>query len=108
MMQKVNHNRFNDETWERIYQTRASLATYKQKVQPYPLLPEEPVSDIENRLNNLEAISSQQGSIPRQYHDELQGIKGQVLYLQTKVTENQKQKTVTQLKKQDTSHGVAL
>jgi hypothetical protein len=107
-MQKINHNRFNDETWARIHQVRASLATYKQRVQPYPLLPEDTVSDIENRFNNLEAISSQQGNIPRQYHDELQAIKGQVLYLQNKVTENRKPKTVPQVKNQEASHGVAL
>jgi len=39
-------------------------------------------SELEGRISNLEAISAQPGRIPRQYHDSLQQLQGQVVFLQ--------------------------
>ena len=42
---------------------------------------------VEDRLDNLEAISAEPGSIPRQYHDLAEQTRAQVLFLQKKVEE---------------------
>lgn len=45
-----------------------------------PLAPD--LSEVEDRIGNLEAISAQPGKIPRQYHNSLQQLQGQVVFLQ--------------------------
>jgi len=43
------------------------------------------LTEIEDRLNDLEAEIARPGSIPRRYTEELKQIKGQMLYLQGKI-----------------------
>jgi len=43
------------------------------------------IDELKDRIANLEAISAQPGWVPRQYHDSLQQIQGQVLLLQNKL-----------------------
>jgi hypothetical protein len=43
---------------------------------------EESLDEVRNQIANLEAISAQPGRIPRQYHDSLQQLQGQVVFLQ--------------------------
>jgi len=107
-MQRINHNRFNEETWDRIYKVRDSLAAYKRKVQPYPLLTKEPLTDIENRLNNLEAISAEPGRTPRHYQDELTQIKGQMLYIQNKLQEQIKKRKGHEVKAASDDKGIEI
>lgn len=40
------------------------------------------ITKLEDRISNLEAISGQPGRIPRQYHDSLTQLQGQVVFLQ--------------------------
>ena len=47
-------------------------------------------TDIEDRLNDLEAEVSRPGSIPRRYTEELNQLKGRILHLQSKLIENKK------------------
>ena len=46
-----------------------------------------PAADMEDRIDNLEAISSESGRVPRRYEGRLEQIQGQVLYLQNKLNE---------------------
>ena len=57
-----------------------------------PLSSQPNIADLDDRLNDLEAISAESGSMPRQYHDSLQQIRGQVLYLQNKLQEQIKKR----------------
>lgn len=45
------------------------------------------LADLEDRISNLEAISAQPGRVPRQYHEQLQQVKGEVAYLHSKLVE---------------------
>ena len=47
-------------------------------------------TDVEDRLNDLEAEIARPGSIPRRYTEELNQLKGQILHLQSKVIEKKK------------------
>ena len=47
-------------------------------------------TDIDGRLNDLEAEVSRPGSIPRRYTEELNQLKGRMLHLQSKVIEKKK------------------
>ena len=47
-------------------------------------------TDIEDRLNDLEAEVSKPSSIPRRYTEELNQLKGRILHLQSKVIEKKK------------------
>jgi len=47
--------------------------------------PRADIADLEDRIGNLEAISAEPGQVPRRYHDQLQQLRAQVLYLQNKV-----------------------
>ena len=49
--------------------------------------PKETIIRLQERIANLEEISAQPGKIPRQYHDSLQQLQGQVVFLQNKVNE---------------------
>lgn len=44
------------------------------------------VSELEDRVCNLESISAERGSIPRRYYDEFQQIKGEIANLRNKIT----------------------
>jgi len=46
-------------------------------------------NDLEDRVDNLEEISSQKGSIPRRYYDELQQLKAGILYFKNKLVEKE-------------------
>jgi len=63
---------------------------------------------VEQRINNLEAISAEPGQIPRQYHDQLRQLKGQVLYLQKKIEEMSEQKKKITYKKQVFKDGIEI
>lgn len=52
---------------------------------PMPRAPEPDITEIQERVGNLEAISAERGSIPRQYHDQFHQIRGELAYLQNKV-----------------------
>ena len=56
----------------------------------YPEL--SPVVDLEDRINNLEAISAEPGQIPRRYHDRLEQIQREVVYLRNKIIETRVKK----------------
>lgn len=72
------------------FKSRAIFDIIKQAEQP---------RTINDRIENLEAISAEPGSIPRQYHDELLQIKGAMLHLQKKVDD-----AVLSRHKKDQSH----
>lgn len=42
---------------------------------------------IEDRLNDLEAMVAERGRVPRQYYDQLEQIRGEVVFLRNKVNE---------------------
>jgi len=42
---------------------------------------------LDGRVNDLEAISAQRGSIPRQYQEQIQQLRGEVAYLHKKIAE---------------------
>ena len=44
------------------------------------------ISELEDRIGNLESISAERGSIPRKYHDEFQQIHGEIANLRNKIT----------------------
>lgn len=43
------------------------------------------LSEIEDRLNDLEAMSAQAGAIPRQYYNEFQQIRAELAHLRNKI-----------------------
>ena len=43
------------------------------------------IGELKDRIANLEAISAQPGRVPRQYHDSLQQLQGQINTLQNKL-----------------------
>jgi len=43
------------------------------------------VAELRERIGNLEAVSAQKGSMPRQYHEQLQQLRGEVQYLHKQV-----------------------
>lgn len=43
------------------------------------------ISELEDRVSNLESISSERGSIPRKYYDEFQQIHGEIANLRSKI-----------------------
>ena len=48
------------------------------------------VAELRERIDNLEALSAQRGSIPRRFHSEVQQLRGQVKFLHRKVVEHRK------------------
>ena len=44
-------------------------------------------TELSDRINDLEAIGAELGSVPRHYHDRTDQLQGQVTYLQNKVNE---------------------
>lgn len=59
--------------------------------EPMPA-PAPDTSEIEDRIANLEEMSSERGSIPRRYYDEFQQIKGELAYLRNKLAETGKKR----------------
>lgn len=59
---------FDDETMKEIGQARARLDAYMVKGLPYPALEEEPESDIEMRLTDLEARQGEPIQVISSYH----------------------------------------
>ena len=54
--------------------------------EPVACTEEDPeVAELRERIDNLEAVSAQKGSAPRQYHDQLQQLRGEVANLRHKV-----------------------
>lgn len=47
------------------------------------------VDSIEERLNNLEAISAEPGQVPKQYEEKLREMQGHMIYLENKINEKQ-------------------
>lgn len=83
----MNKPLFDDTKMREIDQVRARMQAYVSKGRPYPVLEEEPLSDIEIRLRKVESRLSEPGSVPKYYHDRTQQLEGQVLHLQNKVNE---------------------
>ena len=50
------------------------------------------LSDIEDRLSNLEAISAEPGSIPRWYHDQIQQMRYEITNLKMQAPKPRPQK----------------
>lgn len=61
---------------------------------PMPQAPTPDITELEDRVGNLEAISAEQGSVPRQYHERLQQVQGEVAYLHNKIAEQPAKKPV--------------
>lgn len=55
--------------------------------QPMGTLPTPDITDLEDRINTLEAISARPGGMPRQYHEQFQQVKGEIANLRNKVEE---------------------
>ena len=49
--------------------------------------PEPDIAELEDRINDLEAMSAEPGSIPQYYFEQMQQLKGQVNFLQGKVND---------------------
>ena len=47
----------------------------------------QPLEDLDDRINNLEAISAEPGGIPRRYEDKLKQVQNELIYLRNKVNE---------------------
>jgi len=56
-------------------------------------------SNLEDRIDNLEAITAESGSMPRHYHDRLQQLEARVIRAETKLNEYLSPKKQTQLEK---------
>ena len=50
--------------------------------------PQPDIADLDDRIGNLEAISSEPGHMPRYYHDKLQQLEGRVLHAEAKLHEH--------------------
>lgn len=50
-------------------------------------VPASNMSELEDRISNLEEISAMPGRIPRKYYDQFQQIQGEVANLRNRVTE---------------------
>jgi len=61
-----------------------------RKATPYiePRVMPAQLQNLEDRLENVEELVAAPGSIPRQFHDELQQIQGRSLFLQEKLNEH--------------------
>lgn len=55
-------------------------------------VPTSNISELEDRIGNLEEISAMPGRIPRQYYDQFQQIRGEVANLRNKVAEQSAKK----------------
>lgn len=63
--------------------------TYQYCGMPDPgyVPPQPDIAGLEDRINDLEAILAMPGEVPRHYHDQIQQLKAQVLFLQKKIYE---------------------
>ncbi len=49
--------------------------------------PQVDLTDLEDRLDNLESISAEKGGIPRRYFEQIQQMRGEIAYLHKKIAE---------------------
>ena len=82
-----------DECKARLYPDNPEVAGYDRRSKRY-LTPicdgcshqgDKLIETLQDRVNNLEAISAQPGEVPREYHESLQQLRGQVTFLQNKL-----------------------
>ena len=61
--------------------------TYEYYGEPDPsyIPPQPDLTEIENRLNDLESEVASPGSIPKRYHEQIQQLKSQIQNLQSRV-----------------------
>jgi len=50
------------------------------------------LSEIEDRIDNLEAITAEKGSIPRWYHDQVEQLRLEIAYWKAKMLETRQKK----------------
>ena len=50
-------------------------------------LPQE-AEDLDDRINDLESLSAQPGSVPQYYHDRIEQLQGKLNFLQNKMNEH--------------------
>ena len=56
---------------------------------PLTMTPMQPdISELDDRVSNLESISAERGSIPRKYYDEFRQIHGEIAALRGKIATN--------------------
>ena len=55
--------------------------------------PQPDISELEDRVCNLESISAERGSLPRRYYDEFQQIHGEIASLRNKIATKKKSPT---------------
>ena len=90
-MFKGSHYELIRNNWR--YRLMCQMEDMRLELEPAWATP--PVIDvhrIEDRLNDLETEVSRPGSIPRRYTDELNQLKGQVIYLRNKIAESSAKK----------------
>ena len=54
---------------------------------PQSQSPEEMITRLEDRVDNLEAISAEAGRIPRRYYNQFQQMHGELAYLRNRIDE---------------------
>lgn len=74
---------FNKETWREIYEVRARLEAYRDKIQPYPAYPDEPTEPAPQVVEHIHRFSDM-GS---KEFDLLQQTALKTQYLDGKLTE---------------------
>jgi len=84
-----------NECKERLYPENPEVGFYDFRAKRYlpPLCQgcsnasEKEISELSDRVGNLEAISAQPGRIPRQYYDRFRQMQGELAYLRNRVDE---------------------
>lgn len=67
---------------------------------PAYIPPQPDFDEINDRLNDLEAETARPGSIPKQYHEQMQQVKAQVAHLQSQINHRAEGKQTKQPKNQ--------
>lgn len=52
---------------------------------PMPHAPQPDVTELEDRIGNLEAISAERGSLPRKYQEQFDSLRGELANLRQKI-----------------------
>lgn len=81
-----------EECMERLAPTNPRLGYWDRHRQRYLLplcwgCPNEGAMTLTDRVSNLEEITGEKGSIPRQYYDQIQQLRGEVANLRGKIVE---------------------
>ena len=74
----IKYPNFTNEQWKEIEEARARLEAYKNKIQPYPVLPEDNLKPPSNKVEEW---------APKQW-DVVNQMRGLVLHLQRKVNDH--------------------